>query len=86
MLEQLFLLNKLNLPRKIINKIIKDYFGFINCCNCCEIRNIKNFKLCDSCGDFLCEKHSLSALNLGLYYTVLENYRMCNKCCWKQII
>ena len=42
-------------------------------------------KKCSECNISLCPECSIKALKYGRYYRVLDNYLMCDNCCWNSI-
>jgi hypothetical protein len=83
--EKIFYLNKCGLPSDITKKILDNYFSYVYCIDCYKYAPAKNSKKCNSCNMCLCAKHEKKALKWGLYYTVMQNYRMCDSCCWNSI-
>ena len=60
-----------------------------HCKNCSRNLNPSNFtenQKCEDCHSFLCNTCYLKATKYGTYYSGIEEYAMCNSCCWGNIL
>lgn len=82
---KIILILQKKLPNLLAIKLIQDYLFYVKCIDCKRLINRIYSEKCSICNNYLCNDDLVFSLKCGKYYTNLDDYKLCEKCCWLRV-